>query len=670
MSAMRINSPLSENSRWDFAISDQVDVIFVDFFDTLVERSCHPESIKRYWCSVIIDLFNIDLSASHLYRERIKAEEKLCQQSSKQGFSQEFRYDDMLFLLYNLLISRKLISGAQDFFSFAGLCLEIEEALEIKFQKPVQPAIKKLRAEMEKGKKIYVLSDFYLSKKTLVKFIKHHGFFDIITDVEVSSETLLTKRGGRAYDYMAKKLELDRSNIKKIMLGDNLHSDVLAPKEHGFLSYHLPNSCDIEIFNDKNARVLIERITALIAEESFEFSWISCAIYLFIRRLYWRLKSSNVKDVYFFAREGEFLKKLFDKYQESLLLSLGLSKITSHYVLVSRRSTYLPSLSSLSNYTFNALFSQYSSVSLAAFLKSINLDSYLDLFEAKYSKINFHEVHLNVALSAGFKCLIDDYEFKYIYEQQRVEQRDYLNGYLNKIFPEDQSQVINVVDVGWNGSIQDNMARATGRKFKGYYLGVFDTASCYKNSVKEGVLFDLQFGRAKGDLIYNEFRAGFEVFMSASHGSIRSYSPNSEDFDIDHNADELAIYRQHILPFQEKTLSMFDLICQIESECGISDLELSEVFTKRYAIGVLLPSVNEINKFRSIKHYENFGAFNFSHFESNGVSRMSYLKRLFKNPRRTLTSAWWKPLDFYENKVPAMKYIYFGFKLIFGKVKI
>ncbi|MDR6234274.1 hypothetical protein [Pseudomonas oryzihabitans] len=667
---MKINSPLNESSKWDFAISDQVDVIFVDFFDTLVERGCHPESIKRYWCSVIIDLFNIGLSASQLYIERIKAEEKLCQQSSKQGFSQEFRYDDMLFLLHNLLTCRGLINRAQDFLSFANVCLEIEESLEIKFQKPVQSAIKKLRAEMKKGKKIYVLSDFYLSKKSLVKFIKHHGFFDIVTDVEVSSETLLTKRGGRAYEYIAKKLDLNRSDVKKIMFGDNLHSDVLAPKEHGFLSYHLPNSCHIEVFNDKKARVLIERIKALISEEAFDFSWVSCAIYLFIRRLYWRLKADNVKDVYFFAREGEFLKKLFDKYQESLFSNLGLSKITSHYVLVSRRSTYLPSLNSLNSYTFNALFSQYSSVSLAAFLKSINLDKYLGFFESKYSEIDFHEVHLNLVLSAGYKCLIEDCEFESIYEQQRLEQREFLNSYLSKIFPEDQNQTITVVDVGWNGSIQDNMARATGRKFKGYYLGVFNTASCYENSVKEGLLFDLQFDRTRGDLIYNEFRAGFEVFMSASHGSIRRYSSNLEDFDVDHNEDELAIYRQHILPFQEKTLSLLDLISQVESECGISDFEISKAVTKCYTIGVLLPSADEVNKFRSIKHYENFGVFDFSHFKSTSVSRMIYLKRLFKNPRRTLTSAWWKPLDFYENNVPIMKYIYFGFKIIFGKVKI
>ncbi|AWC69375.1 HAD family hydrolase [Serratia marcescens] len=644
-------------------IADNIETILVDFFDTVVERSCHPEVVKRKWAAALVDSYRICLSVEDLYALRLRIEAGLCASSQMQGDDAEFRYDDMSLALYYELQRAQIAARLPESDTFLAFCRDLELAIELSVQKPIVATLDMLRAEKAKGRRIYLVSDFYLDQQSIVYFAKCHGFDDIFDGFFVSSENKRTKKEGRAYDVVIARLGL---NVKKtIMLGDNAHSDVAMSTARGLFAHHLPvdqHRYDESLLADRERLAVENKVNRVIAEDNFSFNWVSSAIYLFTRRLYWSLVINQAKNVYFFAREGEFLQKAFDKFQASL--PKNFSRITSHYMYVSRRATYLPSLGPLSGSTFNKLLYQYGSCSLTAFLKSINLDDYVSDLKVRFPQVDFEEQHLNIAGLPAFSALIDDEFFKAIYERERKEQNIYLNDYCDSLMAEKHDEWVHVVDVGWKGSIQDNLVKATQRNMSGYYFGILDGAETHKNNIKEGLLFDHQWGQRLGDDMFNEFRAGFEVFMGASHGSLKRYGVDIDNFVFDHNDSELAFFYEQIAPFQERALHQFNGFSKIERVYSLSDHEISKAVKKFYFRGVMLPSRVEREKFSLIKHYENFGVFNFSSFGQSKRSPLSYFKRLVRNPRHTIGSAWWKPLDFHANGVWYLKYPYFLVKKI------
>lgn len=645
-------------------IADNIETILVDFFDTIIQRNCHPEVVKRKWAAALIDTYRIRLSVEELYALRLRIEAGLCDSSQIQGDDAEFRYDDMSFALYcELSLGQVCCAKLPESEVFISYCYDLELALEVSVQKPITTTLDILRIEKAKGKRIYLVSDFYHNKQSIFYFATHHGFADIFDGFFVSSENKRTKKEGRAYDVVIAELGLD---VKKtIMLGDNAHSDIAMSIAKGLFAHQLPvdqHRYDESLQSDRERLAIERKVDLVITENKFSFNWISSAIYLFVRRLYWVLVAKQAKNVYFFAREGEFLQKAFDKYQACL--PKDFTRLTSHYMYVSRRSTYLPSLGDLSSSGFNKLLYQYGSCSLDAFLKSINLDDYLPEFKKRFPQVDFEEQHLNIAALPAFSALMEDNVFKAIYERECNQQHAYLNDYCDSLIDEKHDEWVYVVDVGWKGSIQDNLAKVTNRNVFGFYFGILDGAECDKSNIKEGLLFDQKWGQRFGDDIFNEFRAGFEVFLGASHGSLKMYGDGVKNFVFDNNDAELSIYHEQIAPFQERTLCQFSDFAKVERAYSISDYEISKAVEKFYFRGVLLPSNNELEIFSSIKHYENFGVFNFSSFGQGKRSAIPYLKRLAKNPRGTIGSAWWKPLDFHANGVKYLKYPYFLVKKI------
>ncbi|MGP2960865.1 HAD-IA family hydrolase, partial [Serratia bockelmannii] len=281
-------------------IADNIETILVDFFDTVVERSCHPEVVKRKWAAALVDSYRLSLSVEELYTLRLRIEAGLCASSQMQGDDAEFRYDDMSLALYYELQRAQIVVRLPESEPFVAFCRDLELAIELSVQKPIVATLDMLRAEKEKGRRIYLVSDFYLDQQSIIYFAKHHGFYDIFDGFFVSSENKRTKKEGRAYDVVIARLGLD---VKKtIMLGDNAHSDVAMSVARGLFAHHLPveqHRYDESLRADRERLAVENKVNQVIAEDNFSFNWISSAIYLFTRRLYWSLVMNNAKNVYF-----------------------------------------------------------------------------------------------------------------------------------------------------------------------------------------------------------------------------------------------------------------------------------------------------------------------------------------------------------------------------------
>ncbi len=180
---------------------------------------------------------------------------------------------------------------------------------------------------------------------------------------------------------------------------------------------------------------------------------IAFTLYYFISHLYFELVAKGIKDIFLFSREGEFLKKLLDTYLEVN----NIKTIKTHYLIVSRKSTFITSLQPLENETFETLFRQYRKMSIINFLKSLNFqENEINRIDNSLKKdLNFTENDLPT--SESFKFLLSNSDFCTIYENKRTEQKENLKNYIKSFGVHVEQDGLATVDVGWKGTIQDHI---------------------------------------------------------------------------------------------------------------------------------------------------------------------------------------------------------------------
>nr|BCN22387.1 hypothetical protein [Vibrio mimicus] len=653
-----INNRLKEQTEGKInglAVASHITHIFTDFFDTIVSRQCHPEEIKRKWAQRIIDQFELDISLSELYQLRIALEAELCNSNYIEHGDVEFCYKDLTDLL-RLRLSMEYIPEEKFFCILRSIELELEK----RYQHINEDVLFFLKKQKDNGCRIVVVSDFYMDANFIIELSKHHKFDYLVDDYYVSSDYIKTKRSGNLYSHVLNETQTLAFNV--LMIGDNLHSDKNMPEIHGINSFHIVRDESLykrSLSDDCNEKYVSKKFKKIFKEKKYHFDWMTIPLYIFIRRLYNNLIKNDSEHVIFLAREGEFLKELFDAYQQCI----PGRKINTHYMYASRRGTYITSLYELNANTFDKLLEQYSSMSISVFLDSLGLSEYKGRIEESLVNIDFNIVKDNFKESEEFKLIISDPIFKDVFYAETKRRREYLKSYINILVPEGAE--INLVDVGWKGSIQDNIQKALKRKIKGYYCSVLSGAVLSQDNLKIGLLFHpllTKNSRFSGYEIFNEFRASFEVFCAASHGSLIKYTCAPDFGVLENNQYELDLYNEKIRPIQNKIKDTFIELVEVENKHARTLSNVSSYLIPIYKKRVLLPSNSEMEDFSSYKHYENFGVFDYSAFFTKSKGRITYLKSLILNPQYTLGREWWKPLGFKNNGLSFFKYPYFLYK--------
>ncbi|WP_283131235.1 HAD hydrolase-like protein [Enterovibrio norvegicus] len=638
----------------ELTIAENVTHIFTDFFDTIVSRKCHPEEIKRKWCKHLISLTNIHETTESIYKLRLNVEGELATQALSQHGVSEFKYLDMLDKLLRIVgVCEKQIN------SIKRELYRAELSLEKRNQFINTDVVTFLTQQKKLGKKITVVSDFYCSKEFLSELIVFHGVDELIDEVYVSSDAMRTKRESNFYDYVLKSERVEAKNV--IMIGDNLHSDVEMSKSKGIYGIHIKRDFRFykeSLDKDKKTKNIRQEINRIFSQEKSNFTWMGIPIFIFIVELYTKLKINSAKEVVFLAREGEFLKEIFDIY----LRKIGDSSISTKYMYASRRGTYLPSLFELNEDCFDKFLNQYPRNSIETLLKTLSLDSYISGLELDHPEINFKKTHEVLKLSEDFKALLNSDAFVKIFRNESQERRKYLNNYVETLI--DNDDVIHLVDVGWKGSIQDNIQKATNRKVFGYYCGLLSGAYTNEKNIKHGILFEETKSICNGFGEFNEFRASFEVFCAASHGSLVRYEAYPKVATLEDNEYEIELYKKSIRPIQVRIKTILDTLFYLNERYSISNENLYDILVPIYFKRMMLPSTNELFEFSQYKHYENFGCFDFSKFDEKRTSRLGYIKQLIRYPKLTIGREWWKPLGFWIHGVSFLKYPYYALKFI------
>lgn len=358
-----------------------------------------------------------------------------------------------------------------------------------------------------------------------------------------------------------------------------------------------------------------------IAKANYDlFPELATTLLYFIEKFHEALVKQGVDQVYFLSREGQPLKRMFDMYQIRVS-----GTIASHYLEVSRRSTLLPSLAPLVDETFETLFRQYRRISLVEFLSSLGLEAQAQSLAKALGLPDGaeHRREEDFPTSRTFSALRATPQFQTLYESERVARRNAFIAYLSELSGGTLPSRLVVVDVGWKGTIQDNLFYLLCRNNEspvdtvtGYYVGLVAEGAAGPGNEKYGLLFSSVGGLSPGFRVFNENRALFEVVLAADHGSIVSYAstPDGSARAVRGEFEEREMLAAEVFPVQRHIFTHYERLLATMRSSGMSRSLTLEETVRAHARMVFDPTPQERSWFSSVFHVENYGVFERSHF--------------------------------------------------------
>lgn len=629
-------------------LADNCDAYCFDYYDTIVYRTVEPEYVKKLWSRDVAAFFPVTMNVGDIYALRNSLEAELCADNEKKGFDAEFRYAELLGAIYDKLFTNQSVEREY----FLEVAEEIELSIESRVQKLCLDTLEEIRRLKKAGKQIICVSDFYTSADFLDKLLSYHGIRQLFDEIFVSSEVLLTKRSGRLYDKVLQKLNLEAGKV--MMIGDNQWSDYEAALKKGIQAYLLNRSekkAEYQNFLSchSSSRYLERELGAIYRScNRDKYEDLAFSLYYFIDKLYGRLRKDNRKDVFFLSREGEFLKKIFDFYQNRRAVN-GIPPIRTHYLMVSRKATFIASLKPLEEENFEMIFRQYVNISLYDFLSSLGFEEDIQKQLGERLHVDIHEKQTDFPRTELYGAMVRDAFFREKYESLRQEQKQNFCTYLKSFGVDFDKDGMCLVDVGWKGTIQDNMLMFFGEKVDilGLYLGLVAPGKQHPLNRKEGLLFTNIPYPQKNFYVYDENKSVFEVMLGASHGSADHYVATGNGIKVAtaEKAEERELYQNLISPMQKNIFDCIEKIDDVLLNHSFDKAELEKIVTGIHAKLVFLPRKDQIELFYHIYHYENFGVFEFTKFKTRDCicfsDRIRSFKRIFTERRRFFQSSFW-----------------------------
>ncbi|MDI9348386.1 MAG: hypothetical protein QM537_00105 [Candidatus Symbiobacter sp.] len=401
---------------------------------------------------------------------------------------------------------------------------------------------------------------------------------------------------------------------------------------------------------------------------------------LFIARLHEQVKINQPSHLLFLSREGKILKQFFDIYAEINESNL---EVKTHYFQVSRRSTWLMSLPGIEREFFSEYFKQYFKSSLTDFIKSLTLDHYSHEF-ASYLNIGEEDLTVtypNLYNENAFNDLIESPIFREVFFREQEKCSNNFGHYLNSVVGQVIPKTLSVVDVGWKGSIQDNIFKwlnriGQPRVINGYYLGLNHYGFQHPDNNKKSLVFSCLGGKkTQGFEIFNECKALYEIFLPAGHGAALAYNVdvNKNEVNIMYdNYSDAKIIEQKILPHSYNFTELFENLIKLFKSVTYTDQELYRLSIFHHKRVVFNPLNFEMQWLDSVHHSENFGVFGYSLLNQQKNLHNIWQRIIFTFNFVRLKSnrqlGYWPFLTLYNKAFYGLHIIYKWFRLFQAKL--
>jgi FMN phosphatase YigB (HAD superfamily)/glycosyltransferase involved in cell wall biosynthesis len=611
-------------------------VVSFDIWDTILRRACDPNEVKFYAACILLRSLQRsgaakELTALEVFSLRQFAEFRIADEHY------EFSYDRMMREWLSLCGVRFLPQVEL----LAQQVAESEIAREIAVSR-VDPTMLAILEALPETRKI-AISDYYLPSGILRRILTHHGVDKHFDAIYVSCDFMKTKRAGELFEEVLLCEKLCAGDL--LHLGDNIKADYEMPLKRGIDAFHFS-----DFFEEKRKQYLRAYLDSLLAGDGEMFtecalremfgdpivssdspngqreavlpviqvaidkeisprvgsvdllSLIFAGFGLFILE---KALAAKTDKVFFATREGEFFRRVYDVLAAKDVLGAG-SYPPSAIVEVSRRATFAASLRSISIQEMMRLWSVYSVQSMSAFGKSLNLEpDRLAAFCERYG--------LTLAESLEYPwqddrviLLFEDIEFQSWFSSESMCQRERLWSYLETIgFEPAENKTRLIVDIGWRGSIQDNLALLVNGRLDGVYLALYKYLTEQPLNVgKCGFLVD----HNKGDDAFHigDF-APLEFITNSCGGSVIGYSDGNAIRDV--YPKEERFITTEILPVQEAILAKIDALAPVLSRSSVTWADrwglVARQAVKRY---MEKPDLEIADIFQRLEHNETFGA--------------------------------------------------------------
>lgn len=570
--------------------------IFFDFFDTIVQRKVNPDTVKQIVANELSRKLAFKLSALEIYKIRIESEKNIA------TINPYFSYKELSKEICSRIIEH---CGEQERSLITPEVIEaIETQVELENIIPKDNNVELLKKIYHYGKKIVIVSDFYMGKTFVCSILKNLGLSKYIFKVFISCDCKASKADKKLYTYVLNDLKLDPQEC--LMIGDNLNVDVLKCRSKGVKSYYIrakqPNRID-----EKCIRKEIRNFYKTEIENYYDIFTIS--LYYYTYKLYLYVAKNNIKNVIFLSREGKYLKRLFDGF----LNKIGEHGINTHYLHVSRKATYLLRLSDIKQEKFDLLFESNRKYSAIEFLKNLTFSS--DEIEDVKESIGCSTKEFNDEIndfenSDIYSKIINNEYFLCLYNKKRKISSDAFDALLKENVPNYEKEGLTLVDVGWKGTIQDNIFYHYHKKVKvtGLYLGLERKTIDYPNNIKIGLLFQNVPPKTKWDTLWNADQLEYEDILQAREPSVLSYSMNKGiaiiNFDVTEDKKSIEI----ISGVQERIYKKIDTLIEIFNNTCFNPTDFEYELLRIFIQGRHKIDINDIKTsyYLNSNHYNNF----------------------------------------------------------------
>lgn len=286
------------------------DVILVDFFDTVMYREIHSSQLIPQWEKILKHKYNIPGNVS--LRE---FRDKIINDSGKKECALDYKI--LIHKLYLQLNKQGYCHCDES--EFYEISYKAEVYIDLATQYPNRKMVAYLKRQKKKGKRIFLVTDYYLPVSAYRIFLGQFGLEELFEKIYCSSEHGKTKWEGTLYEEVLK--ELDDDGRKVCMIGDSWRADVRRSKDFGirgrwfFPLLHKIKTNTAKYLQMDFKKVCIKKVYRKAYRYSL-FSEYGINLYFFSKKLYGQLVKEGFEKVNFLSRGGYLLKKIYDNYQK------------------------------------------------------------------------------------------------------------------------------------------------------------------------------------------------------------------------------------------------------------------------------------------------------------------------------------------------------------------
>jgi HAD superfamily hydrolase (TIGR01549 family) len=568
-------------------VTTETAFLSLDLWDTVLRRRCHPDEIKIFTAQKMILLLRRTGWAGslpcpmELFAARQAVEADIGTRKQKNGYDDEYEIEEVLQTCILNLTEGSLTQSLTADLVDTLVRAEIEQEIRVTYPDPDLLQLLKNR----RYRKLYIVSDFYMSARKTAEILQAHSLPFSVDGYFISCDSGFNKRSGRLFKYVCRELDIPPACLTHI--GDNRDVDVEMAEKSGIRAIHfigrqgesarkqqhISFECRRHPIPDQSlfGNTAPTKPTNVSPQEQLRLygrhlAPLFIGFSLFIQQI---ADTHDHNDVFFFTREGRFFKQVFERVAPCALF--GMKTPAAHLLPVSRLATFFPSLRSAGLQDMMRLWSQYHTQSVTSFLGSLGLDPDPFLEICRSRKIDPEKMVFRPWQHRDFLTLFEDTDFVHLLNKAWLKKKNRLQQFLlQQNFGQNGKAL--TVDIGWRGTIQDNLALLCPEtSVEGCYLGLQDFFNRQpENTVKHGYLADDNQGVFHPML---KHVMPFEMLCFGPGGSAVGYRKQADDkiealFQID--CEEDRFFNEHIRLFQEGVLEAAEDICGKIGRHGIS----------------------------------------------------------------------------------------------------